>query len=92
MKPACPAFLLAFLALALPARTADSGKVTGSFSLDGKTHTPKYVYAVPRPSILGSTKEDIVHAALQPQTPYRKFRSICAPSGVWTTSGWNWTP
>ena len=22
----------------------------------------------------------------------RSWRSACAPSGVWTTSGWNWTP
>lgn len=60
MKPTSFASLLALLVLAGPSRAADPGKVTGSFSLDEKTYTPRYVYAVPRPSIFDKSKEDIV--------------------------------
>ncbi len=30
--------------------------------------------------------------APQPQISFTKFRSICPPPSVWTTSGWNCTP
>ena len=34
----------------------------------------------------------IVQVGRQPQTSYRKRLSSSWPPGVWTTSGWNWTP
>ena len=33
-----------------------------------------------------------VQRPLRPHSRYRKLRRISAPQGVWTTSGWNWTP
>jgi hypothetical protein len=60
MKPTSFSSLLALLILAGPSRAADPGKVTGSFSLDGKAYTPRYVYAVPRPSLFDKSKEDVI--------------------------------
>jgi hypothetical protein len=60
MKPTPFASLLALLILAGPSRAADPGKVTGSFSLEGKVYTPRYVYAVPRPSLFDRSLEDII--------------------------------
>ena len=33
-----------------------------------------------------------VHVGGTPATSYRKFLRMSCPCGVWTTSGWNWTP
>jgi hypothetical protein len=60
MKPASLVSLLALLILAGPSWAADPGKVSGSFSVEGKVYTPRYVYAVPRPSLFDRSKEDII--------------------------------
>ena len=36
-----------------------------------------------------SMKLSICHSPLQPQTSYRKLRSMSLPCSVWLTSGWN---
>ena len=43
-------------------------------------------------SMASRTKAFIVQLFSQSQTPKRKFSRIFFPSGVWTTSGWNWRP
>lgn len=39
-----------------------------------------------------SMKPFMVQPPLQPAMPKRKFPRMSFPLGVWTTSGWNWTP
>ena len=43
-------------------------------------------------SVCSSIATAGVQSPLQPQISNRKLRRICAPSGVWATSGWNCSP
>jgi hypothetical protein len=59
MRPVLPSLTLAFLVLAIPATGADSGKVTGSYTLVGKSYVPRYVYAIAQKSIFDKSQEDV---------------------------------
>lgn len=59
MRPSLPSFTLALLVLATLATRADSAKVEGSFTLAGKAHVPRYVYAIAEPSIFDKSQEDV---------------------------------
>jgi hypothetical protein len=41
---------------------------------------------------LGGANSAIVQSPARPQTRWTKLAISLPPSGVWTTSGWNWTP
>jgi hypothetical protein len=43
-------------------------------------------------AILPARNSAMVQSPASPQTWRTKLASSLAPSGVWTTSGWNWTP